>query len=79
MMGFAWLSWICVTLLAVLFIVGAVTHPDPGRWRRHGHVERNLKSNGSKVEENFAGSFARVPRHSLSSFRFPARPVMEQV
>lgn len=86
MMGFAWLSWICVTLLVVLNVVQYVRVPDPNRWERHAHVARKPSQSGTGLGRNpsavFTASMIQVPSSStggMSSFRFPAQAPSEQV
>lgn len=90
MMGFAWLSWICVTLLVILNIVQVVRAPDPNRWDRHEHLARRPSQSGTGIglarnpSAAFTASMIQLPREqtrpqTMSSFRFPPQHPDEQV
>lgn len=77
MMGFAWLAWICVTLLAVLAIMDAVRQTP--QWNYHGHRARKQEvlTFGSTTSLTDGGVSFETPRAPMSQFRFPPQPATE--
>ncbi|KAF8322613.1 hypothetical protein DL93DRAFT_2071481 [Clavulina sp. PMI_390] len=86
MMGFSWLSWICVSLLVILNIVQMVQEPESRRLEGHVHdIYGGPRSGSASFARPMSTVFvpARMvetprrqmpPSSDLRNFRFPSEP-----